>query len=217
LTNYEAMMAQAEGESTPECVIARRLLFRAERLRRFEDPELAISLYEEAWPYLLNVFARFPDYAKQPLNQEDAWELQWRYIRLVQTQRTPTMKALALGAAQLAVWPHVPLDDLLESGQRSRILPIRNVEGPLEWARVWRHPDKEDAGRALLALTQTAGVPRPFLFPGQNTWTYTTLVSRQESLPPGWSLLIDDNNIRAVKTRLGLIKIEEPEQQNIAP
>jgi hypothetical protein len=208
MTNYEGHLRTAEAERTPEAVMARKLFYRAERLRRFEnDPEQALALYEQGWPLWLAVLTRYPGYTVQSTNQEDLYEMQLKHLRLAQNQRASQLKALALGMAQLTVWPPAPLEDLLSAGDKSRILPIRSVEGLLDWARIYEAPEREKIAHTLLTLTQLGGVPRPILMPGQEDWVLISLSHRAVPLSPGWRHLISDDNIRQVKVRLGLIKL----------
>jgi hypothetical protein len=211
LTNYEGHLGTAEAERTAEAVLGRKLFFHAERLRRYEnDPERALALYEAAWPVWFNVLLRHPLYASQSSTQEDLYELQIKHQRLARSQRASQIKALTMGLAQLNVWPHPPLDDLLTAGDKGRIMQIRDVQGPLDWARLYDGPERDDLSRGLLAWTQAAGMPRLFLFPGQEEWTLLALDSRANSMQAGWRHLISDDRILTVKSRLGLIKTTPP-------
>jgi hypothetical protein len=223
MTNFPGHHAAAEAERTPEAVLARKLFFKAERLRRFEnDPEQALDLYAQAWPVWLTVLVRHPQFANQSNIQEDFYELQLKQLRLVQNQRGRELKAAIIGVAQAALWPSVPLDDLLSSGEKNRILEVRNVQGLLDWARAYDVPQRDEVSRFLLGWTQAAGAqaagaPRLFLFPGQDNWTLVALTHRSAPLHPGWRFLVSNDNIYMVKTRLGLIKSEAPPQQQISP
>jgi hypothetical protein len=207
LTNYGGHLSAADAERSPEAILARKLFFQAERLRRFEnDPEQALALYDQAWPIWLGVLARHPEFAQQSTLQEDFYELQLKHLRLAQNQRSSQIKALVLGLAQTAMWPPAPLDDLLSASDKARILPIRNVQGLLDWTRVYDIEERDEVSRFLLAWSQATHPARLFLFPGQEDWTLMTLAHRGDPVPAGWRLLLPDDTIRNVKTRLGLIK-----------
>jgi hypothetical protein len=205
VSNYDGLFYQTEAERTVNQVTARKLLYQAERLRRFENPEQALTLFEAAWPLWIGTSIRFPKFAEQGTNQEDAYELQLKHLRLMQKQYPVLYRSLATGLAQLAVWPHAPLEDLLDSSDKTRILPIRNVRGLLDSARVYQGAEQEEFSRFLLAWTQGAGTPRLYVFPGQEDWTLVTFVERDQALRPGWRHLIDSTNIEVVKGRLGLL------------
>jgi hypothetical protein len=219
MTNFPGHHAAAEAERTPEAVLARKLFFKAERLRRFEnDPEQALEYYAQAWPVWLTVLVRHPQFAAQSTVQEDFYELQLKHLRLVQNQRGREMKAAVMGVAQAGFWPHLPLEDILSSGEKSRILEVRTAQGLLDWARAYDVPQRDEVSRFLLGWTQAAGAgaggaPRLFLFPGQDNWTLVTMAHRGAPLRPGWRYLVSNENIYLVKARLGLIKAEPPPEQ----
>jgi hypothetical protein len=222
MTNFNGHHATSEAERTAEAVLARKLFFKAERLRRFDnDPEQALDLYAQAWPVWLTVLVRHPQFANLSNIQEDFYELQLKHLRLAQTQRGRELKAAIMGVAQSALWPPLPLDDMLTANEKNRILEIRTVQGLLEWARGYDMPQRDEVSRFLLGWTQAAGVPgagtpRLFLFPGQDNWTLMTLTSRSTALQPGWRHFMSDDNIYLVKTRLGLIRSEPtPEQMSM--
>jgi hypothetical protein len=219
LTNFEHHYHHAEAERMPDQVMARKLFFNAVQQRASGDVEQALALFDAAWPYWLGTCVRFPRFIEQTPNQEDGYELQLKHLRLMQRQYPALFKAVTTGMAQLALQPPMPLDDLLDSGDKSRIVPIRNIRGPLDAARVYSVKEREDVARGLLAWSQAAGTPRLFLFPGQEYWTIIALDAREQELRPGWKHMFDDGTIQAVKSRYGLApKTErEPPPQPPAP
>lgn len=230
MTNFDGLFHQAEAERTVEQVAARKLFYHADRLRRFENPEHALTLYDAAWPLWLTTAVRYPKFNEAGGNQEDSYEIQLKHLRLLQKQYPALYRSLAttmpeLGGSDLALfkalllyqamWPSpnrekptVPastaLEDLLDPSDKSRILPIRNVGGLLDAARVYNVAEKEDVSRFLLTWSQAAGTPRWWL-PGQESLSLMTFEDRDRTLQPGWQHLYEDHNIRLVKQRYGLI------------
>lgn len=221
MTNFDGLFAQAEAERTVELVTARKLLHRAERLRRFENPEQALALFDEAWPLWIGAGVRFPKFQEQSTIQEDAYELQLKHLRTMQIQYPVLYRSLATGFAQFSVWPHVPWDEvdtadandknraprtkgLLEASDRSKVYKFRDFRGILDWSRVYDVRQRDDLSRALLAWTQAAGTPRLFMYPGQEAWMLVAFESRNRPLESNWKQLFEDYTIQMVKTRLGL-------------
>jgi hypothetical protein len=208
LTNFGGHLSATDAERSAESVLARKLFFHAERQRRFEvDPEQSLALYEQAWPIWLGVLARHPRFAEQSTNQEDMYEFQLKHLlRLLQNQRATQIKAVTMGVAQIGIWPPAPLDDLVSSADKTRILPIRTATGPLDWARIYDGPQRDELGRFLLGWSQATHPARLFLFPGQEDWTLLALAHRSDPMHPGWILAVSDEAARNVKTRLGIVK-----------
>ncbi len=209
LTNFNTHYYQAEAELTPELVTAHKLFYQAERLRRFENPEQALTLFEAAWPLWIQSCSRFPKFAEQQITQEDSYEMQLKHLRLMQKQNPVLFRSLATGLAQWGIWPHAPLEELLDLSDRNRILPIRSVAGVLDEACLYKVPERDGISQYLLAWSQAAGAPRLYLFPGQEAWTLVTLEYRDRELQRGWIRLIEDPAINVVRVRLGL-KVEGP-------
>jgi hypothetical protein len=210
LTNFDGFFYHAEAERTVEQMTARKLFYQAERLRRFENPEQAVGLFDAAWPLWLGTCLRFPKFIEQSSNQEDCYELQLKHLRLMQKQYPALYQSLTTGLAQASIWPHVPLGDLLDQGDKGRILPIRTVRGPLDSARVYQVKGKDEISRFLLAWSQAAGTPRLYLFPNQEYWTLAAFDFRDRELKPGWAHMIEDYSIQAVKSRFGLLPTPPP-------
>jgi len=210
LTNFEGFFYHAEAERTVEQMTARKLFYQAERLRRFENPEQAVGLFDAAWPLWLGTCLRFPKFIEQSSNQEDCYELQLKHLRLMQKQYPVLYRSVTAGLAQFSIWPHVPLEDLLDGSDKSRILPIRTVRGRLDAARSYQVKERDELSRALLAWSQAAGTPRLYLFPNQEQWLLVAFETRDRDLQPGWKHLIDDYSIQAVKSRFGLTPTAPP-------
>ncbi len=205
MTNFDGHFHQAEAERTVGQVTARKMFYHAVLQRASGDLEQALTLFEAGWPLWINTCVRFPRFSEIGINQEDAYDLQLKHLRLMQRQHSVLFRALATGMAQFSVWPHAPLDDLLDPSDKSKILPIRNVSGLLDAARVYEVAGKDELSRFLLAWTQAAGVPRLWVFPGQEDWLLVAFEHRERALQPGWTQLCYDENMRQVKLRYGLI------------
>jgi hypothetical protein len=241
ITNFDGHFHQAEAERTMDQVLARKYFYHAVQQRASGDLDQALALFETGWPYWIGTCLRFPKYNEVSLNQEDAYELQLKNLRLMQKQHSVLFRSLALGAAELSladlrlfkaaqlhaamadkearreVSPAVPLDEVLDPSDKSKILPIRNVSGHLDAARIYDVSGKEDLSRFLLAWSQAAGTPRLLLFPGQEDWTLATFEHRNRGLAHGWAQLFYDDNIRNVKVRYGLISVNPVMDSSDAP
>src|SRR5262249_37711390 len=110
-SNYEPRLAEAEAEQTTAAVRARKLFFQADRLRRFEDArEQALEKYAEPWPIWLNVLVEYPRFRENTNIQEDTYEIELKYSRLLQKENESRLfHPVLIGMTQMAVWPHLPL------------------------------------------------------------------------------------------------------------
>jgi hypothetical protein len=122
--NYENRLYEAEAESTPQAVLAHKLFFQADRLRRFEDaPELALEKYEQAWPIWLDIMLSHPKFRNNGTMQEDIYEIELKYSRLLQKENeAKVFHPVLVGLAQMALWPPLPL------------LPDPALKAPADWA-----------------------------------------------------------------------------------
>ncbi len=233
MTNFEGLFHQTEAERTVEQVTARKFFHQAERLRRFENPELALALYDAAWPLWLTTSLRFPKFNEIGTIQEDAYDLQLKHLRLMQKQYPGLYRSLATTGAEFAdlslfkalllyrliaaggdtasIPAHLTIEELLDPSDKSRILPIRKVRGLLDSARVYNVPNRQELGQFLLTWSQAAGTPRWWL-PGQELFTLVAFEDRDRKLQPGWQHLYEDTSIQIVKQRYGLVPLpkEEP-------
>jgi hypothetical protein len=198
----------------------------------------------------LTTALRFPKFNEAGNIQEDGYEIQLKHLRLLQKQYPVLYRSLATTMPELAgsdlslfkalllydaMWPHrtekrslpasASLEDLLDPSDKARVLPIRNITGLLDAARVYNVPEKEELSRALLMWSQSAGTPRLWL-PGQEAWVLVTFVDRDRKLATftdrdrtewGWKHLYEDNYIRLVKQRYGLIASAPPPSTEKGP
>jgi hypothetical protein len=102
LTNFPHFYAQAQVESLPEAVAARKLFFQADAKRRAAEPAEAVRLYREGLARWKAIFLAHPDFQQDVDIQEDAFTIQWHYLRLEQDQHGQQARQLLLAADLLA-------------------------------------------------------------------------------------------------------------------
>jgi hypothetical protein len=208
MTNFEAHYYTSQAERTRDAVIGRKLFHQAERLRRFEgSPELALERYEQAWPFWINVMLQHPRFGQNSLTQEDTYEYQLKHLRLTQSQRSTTLRPVMMGMAQLAIWPHPPFHELLTPSDRVRIIPIRQVRGPLDWIQIADLPERDlDITRLFLATwpRATAGYPAILEPPAAQAQEGVRYAFRNSPLPSGWKYFITEDSVQIIRDRLGL-------------
>src|SRR5207245_1947877 len=110
-------------------------------------------------------------YRKISSVQEDTYEAQMKYLRLLQNDKAALLRPLTIGIAQMALWPPVldfaeqsPDDRKKQEGQKhkTKIIPIRQVQGPFELLWVYNGPHAEQLQRLLPAVANL-GRPWPYL------------------------------------------------------
>jgi hypothetical protein len=124
-SNFDARLWEAEVEKETDAVLAHKLFFLADRLRRFEDsPELALEKYEEAWPIWLDVLLTHPSFRRENSSMhEDTYEIELKYSRVLQKENDgKVFHPVLVGVAQTALWPPLPL------------LPTAELKTPHDWA-----------------------------------------------------------------------------------
>jgi hypothetical protein len=219
LTNFAAHLGETDGERTPEAVLARKLFFEADRLRRAEQaPEQALELYEEAMPIWTDVLLQNQSFRKITSVQEDTYEIQLYYLRLLQLKGEDLLRPLTLGTAQLALWPHVRFDQLLTSGEKLRIIPIRRIRGPLDRMLVYEGPQADELKTFLLSWSQGLILGPKLVVPGQQHRFLTTAFSGPPPPPSApWQPLLEQTAIDSVRDRLGLNVERQQPPPGIAP
>jgi hypothetical protein len=217
MCNFDAHINQSEGEMDPLTVAARKLLYQAEREWRFEKaPDVAVTLYEEAWPLWIHVNLKHPKFAAQSSVQEDAYEANWQYVRISQRARAHLFQPTLMAMAQFAAWPYPSWEEWrwLESSQKVRIIPIKDARGPIEGVQYYDGPQAAKVKEYLLYLTTTAGAYKgtafaiPVLFPDQQNYVLTRWAWRDQRVLPGWKQMVPIDAIRNVRNRLGLPSLE---------
>lgn len=200
--NYDAHLNQADAERKPATVFTRKMFYRAERLRRFENPERALALYKEIWPLWTEILLAHPDFAKLFHVQEDSYELAMNSMRLSQKQRPQVFSALTLGIAQMAMWPPVPLDKLLDDEDKNKILPIRNVRSPLEWTMYYAGDHSQALKTWLVGWTHGTNLGLRIPTPHELSFALTTTLPREMQTPPYWRALIEQETVNIVRSRI---------------
>src|SRR5947209_3622061 len=114
MTNFDSNYRGALAEQSPKTATAQKLFYQAQLARRFEGaPERALELYEQAWPYWIDVLLENPEDARSQITQEDGYEFQLRHLRLEHIQRANVFCGVMTFAAQLGGPVHPPYDQLL--------------------------------------------------------------------------------------------------------
>jgi hypothetical protein len=211
MSNYDNHYYSALAERTRDCVVGRKLFHQADiTFKKIETaPEQALEAYEQAWPFWINVFLQNPKFASQPMVQEDVYEFLLKSVRLTQRERAGVFRPVVTAAAQMAIWPHPPLDALLTPSEKVRIIPIRNVRGVLDWIQAPKLPEQDlEQTRLFLAVWPTAPAGYPALVQSPPVWNLmlTQTKLRAEPLPEGWTHFIDETNVQAIRDRLGVNK-----------
>jgi hypothetical protein len=212
--NYDANLNQADAERKPETVRARKMFFRAERLRRFENPEQAYDLYQEVWPLWTQVLLSHPEFARLFHIQEEGYDFSLHWRILAQEQRPQVFKAACLDLAQAMNWSvaratapglypgnlWLAAPALFNPELQHTLLPIRNTRGQLEWTMYYAGGG-EQLKQALASWTQGAGLgmrlPNPHAFHLPLVGT----LARDAQTPEGWQPLIEPSTVEIVRGR----------------
>lgn len=210
MSNFANHYWEANAEKTSDCVTARKLLHRTETLRKIEfAPEQALEAFEQAWPFWVNVLLANPQFAANPMVQEDLYEYLLKSMRLTQNQRSSVMRPIFSTVAQMALWPHPPLEQMMTPAEKVRVFPVRNVRGILDWVQVPGLPEDDlPQTRLFLAVWPNAAAGFPALLQAPPLWNLmlTRTAIRDFEAPPGWRFLISEDNIQTVRDRLGVNK-----------
>jgi len=203
LTNYDEHLHEAEAESDLRAVEAKKLFFYANQLRRSGELPRALVHFEKAVPQWLNVLLQYPKFAASPNVQEETYEQELHYLRLLQKERWSFLLPCAISVAQLAT-PHLSLDALLAS-EKSGISYIRSFRGPLDTLAVFQTPHARELKHTLRLWSQ-AGLPfPPAVLPGQENLMLTSAAFLVQPRPgTNWTYLISPDTVRLVRDRVGL-------------
>ena len=127
----------------------RKAFFQADRLRRFEAaPEQALRVYQAALPKWLDFLLAHRAFARISSVQEETYETQMRYLRVLQGQRDAQLTPLVTGLAQLALTIPVPLAEApTYKDEKAKVIPIRQVRGPFEEVYVPDWPEGDALAR----------------------------------------------------------------------
>jgi hypothetical protein len=105
LTNFEAFLRQAEVERTPEAVAARKAIYEVKHTEA-ANPNVVNIYRERVLPQWLDLLLRYPEFRQIGNIQEESYELQAEYFRLLQYYNKALFEKLATGMAYAATpWP----------------------------------------------------------------------------------------------------------------
>ncbi len=214
MCNYDAHINQSEGEKDRLTVMARKLFHQAEQARRFGAPDIAVPLYEEAFPLWIRACLEHPKFATITTVQEDAYELNYYYLRLAHRTREYIFTPTLLAMAQMSTWPHPSWEEWrwIDSGQKLQISRIKSARGPLEGVQFYDGPQAAAVRDFLLEWTTAAGAYKgtafvpPVVHPDYQTYFLTRWTARDEGVPPNWKQLVGGDAINYVRNRLGLTR-----------
>jgi hypothetical protein len=208
VANFDERLARTEAEKSLELLTANKLLFYAESLRGGRDPEQSLSLYEQAFPLWTQAALTFPIFARTSTVQEDIYEIQLKYFRLMQQHRGDIFRAVLIGMLPLNVWPHRSVDKLLDlpgsEKDKLKIIPIRKIRGPMENTIFYFGPDGAELKQFLLSWSNGGALTPMIVLPAQNSLMLTTMVPDVGTPHPTWPALIDPETVRLVRDSLGL-------------
>ena len=206
MTNYDAHLAEARAQRTPLAILAQKYLFKAKYLHNVEQQhEEALVYYNKAWPLWHEVLFQNPVFRQIGPMQEDIYELQLKYLRLVQRQQELTMRNIAMAVAQLSpsIWPYPNLDKALTENDKKKIMPIRTVRGPTEMLKVYEGSNGPELGKALYAVLKGASILKtPVFFPGHESYVLVGFRERDSEPNPYWLPLLEDGTVQRVRDRL---------------
>ncbi len=188
MTQFLQFLTQTNAERTSEAVNARKFLYNAERYRQAYDPEHAIPLYQKAWQLWVQVLLAHPDFSQLLNVQDDLYEAQHNFNMYVQKNRTEEFKKLFLGMAQMAAWPHPPVEELLKTNASElvKIMPVRSHRGVLDTLLYYDGPDAQGLKLALAGFTQGAVPMLHVVYPALVNLQLARPIARNEERPERW-------------------------------
>jgi hypothetical protein len=214
MTNFPNYIVQTDIERAPETVVARKYLYNADRIRKEDqDPERAIPLYQKAWEIWAQVFLAHPLMARLSDVQEDVYEKEFFNMRYVQKHRSEVFTPVLTGLAQLAAWPYPPYDDLLDPGQKNKIVPVRDAHGFLEYLAFYDGPNARELKMALTAFSDGAQIGPHFVHPTEIIYQLTFPIERGKANPPQYRTIVDETTVRRVRERIGWYRLERKEKE----
>lgn len=205
-TNYDNFVSQCSAEGTPQAIFARKLLYLGERKRLEGAIPEARALFDRAMPFWLDVMLSHPHFRNDTNNLEEIYEYQRKHNGVFRDDQAGLLRRISLGLNQMAIWPHPPLDDLLQPNQKNRRIAISWLRSPFEATYVYEVPPREEEAvkRSVCAWLQAAKGPAAMLpIPGEQSRMLTVY----SLLPPAnssWRPMIPDNVIINVLSRYGM-------------
>ena len=177
MTNFPHFFYKSEAEMSREAVEARKAFFVAEQLRRAGRRDEALRKYAEAIPQWRNLMLAHREFRQDSNVQEDAYEVELKYLDLIKElrgRRILQMVLLADYLAQAAVRPpgvtlYIPPANLA----RNLALPILSpFEVPDPEGKPLIGPDARDRVRSRMGVASPTPTPAPT--PAATTTTPTT-------------------------------------------
>lgn len=142
LTNYDGHFYQCSVERLPEAVAARKAIFEVENTEA-ANPNVVNIFHERVLPQWLDLLLRHPQFRNISNVQEETYELEAKYFKLLQYYNKRFFEKSVIGLAYASpLWPP-RMGDKVDSGMQVllreavekknlKVLYIRDVEGPLD-------------------------------------------------------------------------------------
>jgi hypothetical protein len=123
VSNFDFHLYRAQCEKDNDTIQARKMFFDAARLKEIFDSERAIEKYQQAFDQWKKVLWRYPEFRYDTNNQEDSYEIQVRYLRLIDIHRAASFR------------PVLTVDGMLAQGLAiSNGLPIGTIPAGVFWS-----------------------------------------------------------------------------------
>jgi hypothetical protein len=161
LTNYEDFLFKTKVERTPEAIAARKVIYETENDQ--SSPDLATVYYDKVLPQWLDLLLRHPEFSQMSEVQEESFELEAKYFKKLQydIRFRPFFNTLVRQVG-LAL---PPLAEAILCGPVQstsfKVMPIRNVEGPLDQVFVLDGAKADVLNPLAQALARAAVWPPP--------------------------------------------------------
>lgn len=211
-TNYDEHYNTCATEKLPEVIQARKKLFRAGEYAAAANTLKATELYDEALNAWMAIMLTNQEFRQVSNVVTEAYERQLRHIRLQQDRMSQELQDITSWMArvgQVSPNPNVAqvasvYFPLLDSDEKRRIVPIRNVRGRFEMTHIFVDESRAvPLQSALLAITN-ATMPVPFALSQTHRDNMLTVVDMRTDLPESWQSLIPSYVVQSVRDRLGL-------------
>jgi hypothetical protein len=168
LINYDTYLYQSEGEADPLTATARKMLFEAERQRKYDArTEVMLETYRRGWDLYLHACLKHPRFAQVASMQEDLYEVHQRYLYEMQQLNNELFRQTALQTARI-FWPEpsaleaavrlgmVVQFEIGEQADQGLVdgMPIRKRYGSLDLMQYYDGPAAQATRTALYAASQ---------------------------------------------------------------
>jgi len=229
LSNIDAFIDQSEAEADAITATARKHLFTAERLRKYDPTDRLLAIYEEGWKLYTHACLKFPRFAQVTTMQDETYEMYQIYLGLSQKHRGDEFKrALTLGGKIGAFWSMSPgLDAIAQyhvvgkleqekdpSKQMLReILPARQRYGDIDLIHYYDGAGAKDLKDEFLhpwlhaaGFAVNMSVPQAIAFPNGHEYYLATLRTsfRRDKVHDEWRPLIASQTRDLFFTKLSL-------------